>query len=101
MKGKCSDRIKEALNLRNMKPIELVERSGVKKSALSQYMSGKITEVYKSNYKFAEALGISKASISAKLNNKVDFTQSEIRKSIILLKIPENEVSLYFFNKLV
>ncbi|EUB33214.1 DUF739 family protein [Fusobacterium animalis] len=64
-------------------------------------LEGKITEVYKSNYKFAEALGISKASISAKLNNKVDFTQSEIRKSIILLKIPENEVSLYFFNKLV
>ena len=64
-------------------------------------LEGKITEVYKSNYKFAEALGISKASISAKLNNKVDFTQSEIRKSIILLKIPENEVSLYFFNRLV
>lgn len=64
-------------------------------------LEGKITEVYKSNYKFAEALGISKASISAKLNNKVDFTQSEIRKSIILLKIPENEVSLYFFNILV
>ena len=54
-------------------------------------LEGKITEVYKSNYKCAEALGISKASISAKLNNK----------SIILLKIPENEVSLYFFNKLV
>nr|DAN59956.1 MAG TPA: Protein of unknown function (DUF739) [Caudoviricetes sp.] len=64
-------------------------------------LEGKITEVYKSNYKFAEALGISKASISAKLNNKVDFTQSEICKAIILLKIPENEVSLYFFNNLV
>lgn len=64
-------------------------------------LEGKITEVYKSNYKFAEALGISKASISSKLNNKVDFTQSEIRKAIILLKIPENEVSLYFFNNLV
>lgn len=60
-------------------------------------LEGKITEVYKTNYKFAEALGVSKASLSAKLNNKVDFTQSEIQKSIILLKIPEDEVSLYFF----
>lgn len=64
-------------------------------------LEGKITEIYKTNYKFAEALGVSKASLSAKLNNKVDFTQSEIQKSIILLKIPEDEVSLYFFMKKV
>ena len=60
-------------------------------------LEGKIMEIYKTNYKFAEAIGISKASISAKLNNRVDFTQTEIRKAIFLLKIPENEVSLYYF----
>lgn len=64
-------------------------------------LEGKIMEIYKTNYKFAEAIGISKASISAKLNNRVDFIQTEIRKAIFLLKIPENEVSLYFFNKKV
>ncbi|WP_338998309.1 helix-turn-helix domain-containing protein [Fusobacterium animalis] len=61
MKGKCSDRIKEALNLRNMKPIELVERSGVKKSALSQYMSGKITPRQKSLDSMAKVLNVSPA----------------------------------------
>lgn len=60
-------------------------------------LDGKITEVYKTQYKFAEALGISKASISAKLNNKTDFTQKEICDSLRLLKIPESEVYSYFF----
>ena len=60
-------------------------------------LDGKITEVYKTQYKFAEALGISKASISAKLNNKTNFTQKEIYDSLRLLKIPESEVYSYFF----
>ena len=41
-------------------------------------LDGKITEVYKTQYKFAEALGISKASISAKLNNKTDFFKIKV-----------------------
>nr|DAN59955.1 MAG TPA: bifunctional HTH-domain containing protein/aminotransferase [Caudoviricetes sp.] len=61
MKGKCSDRIKEALNLRDMKPIELVEQSGVKKSALSQYMSGKITPRQKALNSMAKVLDVSPA----------------------------------------
>lgn len=61
MKGKCSDRIKEALNLRDMKPIELVEQSGVKKSALSQYMSGKITPRQKALDSMAKVLDVSPA----------------------------------------
>ncbi|MDU5803590.1 MAG: helix-turn-helix domain-containing protein [Fusobacterium periodonticum] len=61
MKGKCSDRIKEALNLRNMKPIELVEQSNIKKSALSQYMSGKITPRQKALDAMAKVLNVSPA----------------------------------------
>ena len=37
-------------------------------------LEGKIMEIYKTNYKFAEAIGISKASISAKLNKGRFYT---------------------------
>ena len=35
-----SERLKEALVIRDMKPIELVEKTGIPKSAISHYMSG-------------------------------------------------------------
>lgn len=34
------NRLKKALAIRNMKPIELSEKTGIPKSAISQYMSG-------------------------------------------------------------
>lgn len=37
---KCSDRITEALNLRNMKQSDLCDRTKIPKSAISQYISG-------------------------------------------------------------
>lgn len=58
MKETCSDRIKKALNIRGMKPIDLVEKSGVKKSALSQYMSGKIIPRQNSLHMLATALEV-------------------------------------------
>jgi len=64
-------------------------------------LRGRIKEKLKNEYVLAEKLNCSKATLSKKLNDEVDFTQSEICKAIILLKIPENEVSLYFFNNLV
>ena len=36
-----SDRIKQALELRNMKQIELVAKTGIDKSQISSYLSGK------------------------------------------------------------
>lgn len=58
MKENCSDRIKKALTIRGMKPIDLVEKSGVKKSALSQYMSGKIIPRQNSLHMLATALEV-------------------------------------------
>lgn len=39
----CHIRIKEAMELRNLNQSDIVERTNIKKSALSQYISGKIT----------------------------------------------------------
>lgn len=37
---KCSDRIKEALSMRNMKQADLCDKTKIPKSAISQYISG-------------------------------------------------------------
>lgn len=87
MKGKCSDRIKEALNLRNMKPIELVEQSNIKKSALSQYMSGKITPRQKALDAMAKVLNVSPAWLMGDLmflwKGKVFLMMLKFKKHMI------------------
>lgn len=62
-------------------------------------LKGKIKEILGSQDKFAEMLGISNASVSAKLNGKVPFSTTEIDMSINILKIPKRDVYFYFFNK--
>ena len=59
---------------------------------------GKITEEYGTQYNFAMALGLSERSLSLKLNNKVRWKDTDIKKSCELLNIPVEEVGQYFFN---
>lgn len=60
-------------------------------------LRGKIREVYGTQDKFADAMGLSYTSVSAKLNNKVEWSQKEINKASNLLGIKDKEVFLYFF----
>lgn len=60
-------------------------------------LRGRIREMYGTQEKFAEAVQISKTSISNKLNNITDFSQSEILKSAELLNIKTEEIGEYFF----
>lgn len=60
-------------------------------------LEGKIIEVFGTREAYAEALGTSKTSVSKKLNNKVQFTPTEIMKSIDLLGIKHEDISVYFF----
>ena len=62
-------------------------------------LKGKIREVFGTNKKFAEAMGIDLSSLSAKLNNKSPWKREEIEKACELLHIPIEEVYLYFFYK--
>ena len=64
-------------------------------------LRGRIKEKLGNESKFAEKIYISTASLSAKLNNKIDFTASEIIKACSeeVLDIPLNEISLYFFTR--
>ena len=46
----------------------------------------------------AEHLGISRQSLSAKINGEKSFTQPEIKKIIVRYQLNENETDLIFFN---
>ena len=64
---------------------------------------GRIREKLGSEAKFAEMIGISPASLSAKFNNKTDFTANEITRAcdVDVLNIPINEIGINFFNQKV
>ena len=58
---------------------------------------GKIKEQFRTQEAFARALGISTASLSDKLNNKKEWTQTEMLKVTQLFKVAQNQIPVYFF----
>jgi transcriptional regulator with XRE-family HTH domain len=60
-------------------------------------LKGKITEVFGTQGAFAEAMGMDRATLSAKLNNKTPWKDEEIEKACELLHIPIEQVHEYFF----
>ena len=64
-------------------------------------LRGRIKEKIGSESKFAEKIGISSASLSAKFNNKSDFTATQITKACDkdVLDIPVSEIGENFFEK--
>ena len=55
------DRLKEAMDFRKMRAIDLVEASGVPKSAISFYLAGKSKPKADRLYKIAQVLDVSEA----------------------------------------
>lgn len=64
-------------------------------------LRGKIKEVYRTQDAFASALGISHVSLSARLMNKIGFSQSEMLKSSELLGFPLEDTEQYFFTRII
>lgn len=58
---------------------------------------GKIKEVCKTQEKFAKEMGISRTTLSIKLNNKQDFDASEINRACNILGIRNTDIPFYFF----
>ena len=64
-------------------------------------LRGKIKEKYGVQSVFAKDLGISHVSLSARLNNKIGWNQTEMLRSCDLLDIPDEELRSYFFARQV
>lgn len=60
-------------------------------------LRGKIRENFGSEYAFGEALGMALSTLSAELNNKSEFTRSEILSIVKLLNLKKEEVYDVFF----
>ena len=62
-------------------------------------LKGRIIEMYGNQGAFAVALGVSKNTLSKKMQNKIRFTSSDIIKITEMLNIPKEEIGNYFFCK--
>lgn len=56
-----AERIKEALEIRRMRQVDLVEKTGIGKSSISTYISGEYEPKQRNIYKIAKALDVSEA----------------------------------------
>lgn len=62
---------------------------------------GRIKECGYTQEKLAEEIGLTKTTMSLKLNNRAFFTQPEIFKIRWILRIPDEEIVAYFFTQKV
>lgn len=62
-------------------------------------LRGKIKEKFKTQGAFAKELGISSVSLSAKLNNRVEFSQMEMDRCCELLEFPKDFIPIFFYTK--
>lgn len=60
-------------------------------------LRGRIVEKFGYQSAFAAAMGWYEARLSAKLNNKSQWTFNEVMKACEVLEIPLDEAHLYFF----
>ena len=61
-------------------------------------LRARIREMYVTEGRFAEDLGVSQVSISRKFNGKSQFSSDDIRRWCELLEIPVADAGLYFFS---
>ena len=56
-----AERISLAMDIRNLKQTDLVEKTGINKGALSSYIAGRYEPKQRNIYKLAQALNVSEA----------------------------------------
>lgn len=64
-----SSRFQKALELRNMKQADIVEKTGIGKSSISTYLNGEYEPKQRNIYKIAKALDVSEAWLMGYTDN--------------------------------
>lgn len=62
-------------------------------------LRGRIRELFHTEKGFAEAMGMSSAALSARLNGRKPWTAPEIYEAIDRLRLRDDEIVSYFFTK--
>jgi len=91
-KESCNKRIKQAMELRNMNQADLVNATGIGKSAISQYLSGKYVPKQTATHAIAKALNVSEAWL---MGYDVPITRAEEIKTAVT---KEEKAFLDLFN---
>lgn len=60
-------------------------------------LRGKIKEVCNTQANFATAIGLGRTALNQRLNNILDFSQSEMEKSAAVLGFQKEDIPVYFF----
>lgn len=61
-------------------------------------LRGRIVEIFGTQKKFSDALGISDATVASRLSGRLKFSQDEIIAWCNALKIESSEIGVYFFD---
>lgn len=61
-------------------------------------LNGRIVEICGTQGVFAERMGMSEVSISKRLNNKLEWRQTEMLKAAKILELGVSEIVVYFFS---
>ena len=76
MRDTFQNRLKEALRLRNIKPVELSEKTGISESLISKYLSGKAIARQNKLFKISVALDVNESWLMGYENQMVRETLS-------------------------
>ena len=93
-KEACYKRIRQAMELRGIKAVDLVQATGLGKSAISQYISGKYEPKQVAIHKIAKALNVSEAWL---MGYDVPIQRAEEIKTVVT---KEERELLEMFHKL-
>lgn len=77
-KAEFKDRLKQAMNIRNMKAVDLCEKTEIPKGAISYYLSGKSTPKADRLYLICKALDVSEAWM---LGYDVEMAKTQSQKN--------------------
>ncbi len=86
MKESFVSRLRKAMEIRDMKQADLVERTGLSKSAISQYYSGIYEPKQKALYKIAKALNVNEAWLMG-YDVPMERTATEYPDNILKIEI--------------
>lgn len=76
-----SNRLKKAISIRNIKPVELSEKTGIDKSKISSYMSGRYKAKQDGIYLLAKSLNVSEAWLMG-LDVPMERTSNDIYEQL-------------------
>lgn len=88
MTDNFAERLARALDARDVKQVELAEKTGISKSAISQYLSGAFVPKQRNTYKIAAALGVNPAWLMGKDVEMEDVSATNIVRYTTTKQVP-------------